>query len=96
MSCNRNGMRCGLQINTLAVSIYYSCIDSAAKMLTRVDRCYILGKDQSILPKKPTSGQNALHCKKETVEKKVKQAFTELLPKNEINANNLISFCREY
>ena len=41
------------------------------------------------------TGQNAQHCKEEIFEEKVPEAFTELSPKDKIEANLWVSLCRK-
>ena len=63
-------------------------------MLSRVEKSVIMCKEQPILTKSKRVDKFPNIARKDW-SKKVQKAFIELFPKNEINASNWISFCRE-
>ena len=83
-------------INTWTVCIHFSSIDSVEKFLQRLDKCLITCNGQLTLIKKQGSGQNAEHCKKETLEEKVQKTFIQLLSKDKSNADQWCSVCRKF
>ena len=81
-NCYINWIHFVSPINTWTVFIPCSSTDSAEKLLQRVEKCLTMCKEQSLVPKKQKSGQNAEHCKKEALEKKFEQHFMNALQKN--------------
>ena len=94
-SCYRNWTHSVSHMNTWTVSIHCSSVSSVQKLLSRMFKCLITSKDQSILIKETEEWTEFPASRRREFWGKVKKALIELLPTDKINANEWISLRRE-
>ena len=83
-------------MNKWTVCIQYSSTDSVETLLQRVDKCLITCNERLTLITETRGWTECRALQNENLEEKVLKTFVQLLPKDQIDANEWISVCRKY